>query len=1816
MRCWTEVAERAGLLALAVVLGSPTASQAVVRRVKADATGAGNGATWHDAFTELQNALAVAQPGDEIWVAAGVYRPDVDLVTGGHTGDRSLSFRLKVGVGIYGGFDGTESVRSARNPLKNRTLLSGDLKGDDRAGGDQGENSLHVVVADGVDATAVLDGVVITAGNADLPSSGSDPHTERGGGMLLPTAGSNPMLVGCVFLRNRAGCQGGGLFIRGSSPELKGCVFRGNVAVNELGHGGGLCNFAGSNPRLTGCRFVDNEAGASGGGMSNLGSSPTLVNCTFTGNSAGGQPGGGAIFINQLPEDAKTFLWNCICWGNMASEGPEIVLIGGLLDVRASLIARGRDGIIPTAFTPAFDPVIGATGILSGDPRLTPDGHLRADSPCIDAGDPPPTDIGADQFLDTDGDGLPDWWERLYLPPNTSPAIDPDGDGIPNLDEYESYSSDPVAAPIHVCKGCSSVAPDGSAARPFKTIQAGIGAAEEGNTVLVRPVPEAVYADAGDVNLDFGGQSLIVRNSGPGSVTINCGGHQRVINKDSIRADFVALEGFDIINGGGNPGGALSLQHTRLRLKGCEFRDSGSSTAGAEWAALYSLEASLIVSDGVEIGVGNGHPAGLFSATNVILADPTSRLDLLGPQPTILEVDSCSFEGPGLVRLRAGTTLAMSVGNLPTEVRTAIRGSGNVLVPLGTQLVLAGETVLNLGDSDDPVGPCTSPGPPGLTGTLTATGTLILRDNARLHCCQLDVRGLRVMDASTVSHSTIHLMESSEGFGGQLLVDPLASVTCNVITSEGDRYLNLDPDPVQPRLNVSDNRYGVTIRTSPPGSTGALLELRMADDCTGDCPAGAIRRPALPGDPYSGDWALEKLEILSGGKVNLTNRQGLVFEDNSMPETLFVRTLKMHPRSVLNLGLQRLYYNKLVDGNDQPIEQEDLAIMGSPITNVPLLGFSLVCIAMNDDSEFEVRVQTQTVNPADPQSCQCEGTCTEGTLQDRSSCREGRIMRLTETAVQAEIPGLITGGVMEMRTQAPEREPASSVVAHGSFARTAEEYIQITFEYLFREGADAELIVSLTDSPEPGTADAVQAATLRPPTAGRPGAIGSSTFGVFSISCPRGSLDFTRGAYVQLELRGNASRIWIDNWDPAIKCTICGSFDKNPEVTIKDFLLLVAESGKAVLDYQNRNCLDMNKDGFCDLYDLLLWHLDQSLCVSKPAATRTVSPASASTRASSGSTRLVVGGLNRNRDLEQMCYPERLYLLDPETLCGDAVVPAGGEGSCCNGRLITDRFGQVYQVNGFRGATSLMSMGLSRLTLAGVGGATEQVLTPACQQLADGSSVRIGATVVGEVPPFDVAFHPSDPAVVYVVPVLVEPLTGTPYWAAARLKLKEGGFDVQRIYYTVSDSETEPGRKTPREIEVDRHGMYVFVTGAAVTASADLGTYDEYLFIYREPDEPDDAGQPAVLVNEVRLDSACQTVGGTTVSLGSPVIHSPTALTLSAIDDHLYVSSSVIETTTAKSCPTAYRFAVEYLPGSTDVRLSYLGQLQVSFSGREVPWFRATGDPARPDTIDLAWEFPEEPGFAGVRIHRVTTDSWPTMPSGETCGTIAGTQCIYQGNQDLALSDKPGTGQDFFYRIYALYDDETVTGGIYAAARLGDSQPLESSGPVAAITSIAEDPMDGKLWFVGYSSAAFAANHSIADPVFGETSPLFTYAGIATASPGDFAADGSISAQTVSCNSYGLALPVAAVVVHSHAADFDADWDVDGDDLSHLQSCASGPAVPFSPGDCAHADFDGDGDVDQSDFGLFQQCYSGANQPVDPQCPCSAGLTRPITAGS
>ena len=160
------------ILLVNLLAGSLPAS-AQVLFVDADATGANNGSSWCDAYGFLQDALAAAVSGDTIRVANGTYTPSpCDPGPCSYTStspERADTFQLITGVTLEGGYAGCgASDPDARDIVANETILSGDLSGDDLPDfTNNDENSFHVVIGIGSDSTAIFDGFIITAGNAD-----------------------------------------------------------------------------------------------------------------------------------------------------------------------------------------------------------------------------------------------------------------------------------------------------------------------------------------------------------------------------------------------------------------------------------------------------------------------------------------------------------------------------------------------------------------------------------------------------------------------------------------------------------------------------------------------------------------------------------------------------------------------------------------------------------------------------------------------------------------------------------------------------------------------------------------------------------------------------------------------------------------------------------------------------------------------------------------------------------------------------------------------------------------------------------------------------------------------------------------------------------------------------------------------------------------------------------------------------------------------------------------------------------------------------------------------------------------------------------------------------------------------------------------------------------------------------------------------------------------------------------------------------------------------------------------------------------------
>lgn len=235
--------------------------------------GSGDCSSWEYAC-DLQVALGLTNAGDEVWVAAGTYKPTKST-------NRFASFSLRSGVSIYGGFPAEGGVWEDRDWETNVTTLSGDIG----AVEDNFDNSYHVVIGYYLSTATLLDGFVIANGNADGPD-----EYDNGGGIYL-YYGSCPLLRNLVITNNNADYMGGGIYSYwSSSPMLLSVVLLDNNAYE----GGGMANHFSSSPLLFQVAFLDNTA-LRGGGMYNYASSdPIMLQINFENNTASSN--GGAIY--------------------------------------------------------------------------------------------------------------------------------------------------------------------------------------------------------------------------------------------------------------------------------------------------------------------------------------------------------------------------------------------------------------------------------------------------------------------------------------------------------------------------------------------------------------------------------------------------------------------------------------------------------------------------------------------------------------------------------------------------------------------------------------------------------------------------------------------------------------------------------------------------------------------------------------------------------------------------------------------------------------------------------------------------------------------------------------------------------------------------------------------------------------------------------------------------------------------------------------------------------------------------------------------------------------------------------------------------------------------------------------------------------------------------------------------------------------------------------------------------------------------------------------------------------------------------------
>jgi len=120
------------------------------------------------------------------------------------------------------------------------------------------------------------------------------------------------------------------------------------------------------------------------------------------------------------------------------------------------------------------------------------------------------------------------------------------------------------------------------------TIQAGINAASEGDTVLIA---DGVYSGADNVGVTIVGKNVVVKSeNGPSSTVIDCDRWNAAFYfyTDEIDASTV-VDGIQIRNGLGVAGGAISIQISSPTIKNCWFVANEAPNGGAIYANSSSL---------------------------------------------------------------------------------------------------------------------------------------------------------------------------------------------------------------------------------------------------------------------------------------------------------------------------------------------------------------------------------------------------------------------------------------------------------------------------------------------------------------------------------------------------------------------------------------------------------------------------------------------------------------------------------------------------------------------------------------------------------------------------------------------------------------------------------------------------------------------------------------------------------------------------------------------------------------------------------------------------------------------------------------------------------------------------------------------------------------------------------------------------------------------------------------------------------------------------------------------------------------------------
>ena len=268
----------------------------VVLHVDDDAPEDGDGLTWATAFTHLRDALHAARlaseagyPVMEIRVAGGLYKP--------HLGTPSplewpKTFVLVDGTAMRGGYRGAfagPGDPNQRDYIDFEAHLSGDILGDDgppHTSTNRGENSTLVVLAQEGAHDVMFEGFAVTNGNVG-GNYNSDPYLQYGAAMRCERG--SPRITHCRFHDNQAYAYGGLALLRPVDAFVSHCTFTFNGRLFGT-YGAGLsmipmqAEFTNARATIRRCRFEDNRASRGGGLYTGYYAEAEISDCVFLRN--------------------------------------------------------------------------------------------------------------------------------------------------------------------------------------------------------------------------------------------------------------------------------------------------------------------------------------------------------------------------------------------------------------------------------------------------------------------------------------------------------------------------------------------------------------------------------------------------------------------------------------------------------------------------------------------------------------------------------------------------------------------------------------------------------------------------------------------------------------------------------------------------------------------------------------------------------------------------------------------------------------------------------------------------------------------------------------------------------------------------------------------------------------------------------------------------------------------------------------------------------------------------------------------------------------------------------------------------------------------------------------------------------------------------------------------------------------------------------------------------------------------------------------------------------------------------------------------